>query len=208
MKLIVGLGNPGVRYERTRHNVGYMVVDAFAQRFRMDLDKHEKDAMTGRGRVAGRSVMVAKPVTFMNLSGNAVAKLVRAYLDRADDLIVVYDDIDLPLGRLRLRSGGSPGTHNGMRSIVSELATEGFPRLRFGIRGDSYESARDLADYVLEDLLPPEQEVVSSSITRAVDALTVFVRGDLSRAMNEFNRDPVEQTGRKERDGDESGNTP
>src|SRR6185295_11491997 len=133
MKLIVGLGNPGAEYERTRHNVGWQVVDAFARKFRIEVSRHEKNALTGTGRVAGGSVMVAKPLTYMNLSGDAVKLLVNGYLDSTQDLIVVYDDIDLPLGRLRIRPNGSAGTHNGMRSIISTIQSENFPRLRFGI---------------------------------------------------------------------------
>lgn len=191
MKLIVGLGNPGADYERTRHNVGWMVVDAFARKFRIDIAKHEKSALTGTGRVAGGSVMIAKPLTFMNLSGDAVRLLVNAYLESAylespNDLIVVYDDIDLPLGKLRIRPNGSAGTHNGMRSIVQTLGSETFPRLRVGI--GAADGGR-LRDYVLDEFTAEEQPVVDRAIGRAVDALVLFARGDLRRAMNEFNRD-------------------
>src|SRR5437762_9641803 len=155
MKLIVGLGNPGAEYAATRHNVGWWVVDAFAKKFRIDVAKHEKDAQTGSGRVAGGAVKVAKPLTYMNLSGDAVRLLVNAYLDSTDDLIVVFDEIDLPLGKLRIRPSGSAGTHNGMRSIVASLATERFPRLRFGVRGASYSDVR-LRDYVLDDFTDEE----------------------------------------------------
>lgn len=186
MKLIVGLGNPGAQYERTRHNVGWQVIDAFARKFRIDVAKHEKNAMTGSGRVAGGSVMIAKPLTYMNLSGDAVRLLVNAYLESPADMIVVYDDIDLPLGRLRIRQNGSAGTHNGMRSIISTIATENFPRLRVGIgQGEG-----KLRDYVLDEFTTEEQPVVDQAIERAVDALLLFVRGDLKRAMNSFNRDP------------------
>ena len=123
MKLIVGLGNPGREYENTRHNIGWHVLDAFAKKFRIQITKHEKNAMTGEGRVTGQSVVVAKPLTYMNLSGQAVKPLTNAYLDSTEDLIVVYDEVDLPVGRLRIRPNGSAGTHNGMRSVVSELAT-------------------------------------------------------------------------------------
>ena len=193
MKLIVGLGNPGAEYERSRHNVGWMVVDAFARKFRIAISKHEKEAMTGEGRVAGGSVKIAKPLTFMNLSGDAVKLLVNAYLDSTDDLLVVYDDIDLPLARLRIRPSGSAGTHNGMRSIVASLATERFPRLRFGVRGAEYPDGR-LRDYVLDDFIAEEAPLVSRGIERAVDALVLFARDDLRRAMNEFNRDTIESS--------------
>src|SRR5215213_2644551 len=148
MKLIVGLGNPGAEYERTRHNVGWHVLDAFARKFRIEITRHEKNALTGSGRVAGGSVMLAKPLTYMNLSGDAVRLLVNGYLESTEEMIVVYDDIDLPLGRIRIRPNGSAGTHNGMRSIVASLATERFARLRFGVRGERYDAR--LRDYVLD----------------------------------------------------------
>lgn len=190
MKLIVGLGNPGPEYENTRHNVGWHVVDAFAKKFRIAVTKHEKSAFTGTGRVAGGAVMVAKPLTYMNLSGEAVRLLANAYLETTDDLIVVYDDIDLPLGKLRIRPSGSSGTHNGMRSIVAELATERFPRLRVGIGAQDQGRLRD---YVLDEFAADERSVVDRAIERAVDALVLFARGDLKRAMNEFNRE-IEET--------------
>jgi PTH1 family peptidyl-tRNA hydrolase len=186
MKLIVGLGNPGAEYERTRHNVGWRVVDAFAAKFRLAVTKHEKSALTSSGRVAGGSVMVAKPLTYMNLSGDAVRLLVNAYLESPEEMIVVYDDIDLPLGRLRIRPNGSAGTHNGMRSIVSTLGTENFPRLRVGIGASDQGRLRD---YVLDEFSPEDEPVVARAVERAVDALLLFVRGDLKRAMNQFNRD-------------------
>jgi PTH1 family peptidyl-tRNA hydrolase len=188
MKLIVGLGNPGSEYERTRHNIGWQVIDAFARKFRIELDTHEKNAMTGRGRVAGGAVMVARPLTYMNLSGDAIKLLVNAYADSTDELMVVYDDIDLPVGKLRIRPNGSSGTHNGMRSIVSSLASERFARLRFGVRGAGY-GKNALRDYVLDEFDADDQPAVARGIERSLDALVLFARGDLRRAMNEFNRD-------------------
>ena len=190
MKLIVGLGNPGAEYERTRHNVGWRVVDAFAKKFRIEIARHEKNALTGEGRVAGGSVMVAKPLTFMNLSGDAVKLLVNAYLESTDDLMVVYDEVDLPLAKLRIRPNGSSGTHNGMRSVVAALATERFARLRFGVRGPNYSEVSRLRDYVLDEFTAEETPAVEAAVGKAVDALVLFARGDLRRAMNEFNRDP------------------
>ncbi|MDX1583143.1 MAG: aminoacyl-tRNA hydrolase [Thermoanaerobaculia bacterium] len=191
MKLIVGLGNPGVEYEKTRHNAGFMVVDALAEKFRISLDTHEKDAMTGKGRVASRPVMLAKPLTYMNRSGESVLKLVNKHLggtDGLDDLLIVFDDVDLDLGTLRIRERGSPGTHNGMRSLCDWLETERFPRLRFGVRGTSYSREQELADYVLEDFEQTEMEIVTETIERAMDAIVLISRGDLRRAMTQFNR--------------------
>jgi PTH1 family peptidyl-tRNA hydrolase len=190
MKLIVGLGNPGAEYEKTRHNVGWRVVDAFAAKFRITISVHEKNAMTGSGRVGGGSVLVAKPLTFMNLSGDAVRLLTGSYIESLQDLIVVYDDIDLPTGKLRIRPNGSAGTHNGMRSIIAALGRDDFPRLRVGVRGGEFDRLRD---YVL-DVFPPEEEpLVERSVARSIDALVLFCRGDLRRAMNEFNRDEEKQ---------------
>jgi peptidyl-tRNA hydrolase, PTH1 family len=194
MKLIVGLGNPGAEYARSRHNAGWMVVDAFAEKFRIDVSTHEKDALTGIGRVGGGAVTVAKPLTFMNNSGDALRLLKNAYVESLDDIMVVYDEVDLPLGRLRIRPNGSSGTHNGMRSVVASLASEEFPRLRFGVRGETYAESSRLRDYVLDDFETAELPVVSSSIDRSLDALVLFARGDLKRAMNTFNRDPQEET--------------
>ncbi len=191
MKLIVGLGNPGAEYESTRHNIGFRVVEAFAARYRIAVDRHEKNAMVGKGRVAGNAVVIAKPLTFMNVSGSAVSLLVRAHLEAPSDLLVVYDDVDLPLGKIRIREGGSPGTHNGMKSIVDALGTDRFPRLRFGIRGEDFDGRRDLADFVLDRFEEDEQEQVAAGVTRAVEAVFLFARDDLRRAMNQFNRDPV-----------------
>lgn len=189
MKLIVGLGNPGARYSRSRHNVGFRVVDHFAARHRIGFDRHHRDAYVGVGRVAGRAVTVAKPQTFMNLSGKSVAGLLRAHGIDLEDLLVVYDDIDLPLGRLRIRESGSAGSHNGMRSLLDELASDRFPRLRFGIRGSTWSAERDLASYVLEDFEQPEEAMVEQMLQPAADALLLFVRDELRRAMNEFNRE-------------------
>jgi len=189
VKLIVGLGNPGAEYARSRHNVGWRIADAFAEKFRIDIGKHEKEALTGLGRVAGGAVMVAKPLTFMNRSGDAVKLLTDAYVDVLHDLIIVSDDVDLPLGKLRIRERGSSGTHNGMRSVVASLASESFPRLRCGVRGANYAEVGRLRDYVLDNFEKSELPIINRSLERAVDALVLFARGDLKRAMNEFNRD-------------------
>ena len=133
MFLIVGLGNPGARYRSTYHNLGFMVADAFARANKLKFTGRECDAVTAKGRVGGSEVVVAKPQTFMNLSGVSVRKLVAKYCADESELIVVYDDADLPVGRMRLREEGSAGTHNGMRSVVSELGTTSFRRLKIGI---------------------------------------------------------------------------
>jgi PTH1 family peptidyl-tRNA hydrolase len=183
------LGNPGAEYERTRHNVGWRVVEAFARKFRIDIARHEKNALTGTGRVGGGAVMVAKPLTYMNLSGDAVRLLVNGYSLTPADLVVVYDDIDLPTGKLRIRAHGSAGTHNGMRSIIEELGSDNFPRMRIGVGAPEKGKLRD---YVLDEFDPEEEPLIERATQRAVDALVLIARGDLKRAMNEFNRDPGE----------------
>lgn len=197
MKLIVGLGNPGTEYEKTRHNAGFMVVDALAAKHRIVLDTHEKDAMTGRGRIVGQPVLLARPMTFMNRSGPAVLKLVNKYLEQGvglGGLLVIYDDVDLDLGTLRIREKGSPGTHNGVRSICSALETDHFPRLRFGVRGETLSQTRDLADYVLEEFTEHEMTLVDEAIQNALDAIIMIVRGDVRRAMTTFNRTVARET--------------
>ena len=166
-----------------------MIADAFAAKFRIEINQHEKEALTGSGRVAGGAVVVAKPLTYMNRSGEAVKLLANAYIESLQDLIIVHDEVDLPLGKLRIRERGSPGTHNGMRSVVESLASESFPRLRFGVRGANYAEDGRLRDYILDDFEESELPMVDRSIERAVDALVLFGRDDLRRAMNEFNRD-------------------
>lgn len=189
MKLIVGLGNPGAKYEGSRHNVGFRVIDRMVARFRCGEDVHEKQALTRSCRIAGGKIVLAKPLTFMNLSGEAVGGLVRKYLEGdLGDMIVVYDDVDLPLGTLRIRRDGSSGTHNGMRSIAESLGTEAFPRLRIGVRGEGYSEDSDLADYVLKNFEKGENQIIQETIERATDALLLCARGDLTRAMNQFNR--------------------
>jgi len=189
--MFVGLGNPGSKYERTRHNVGFMVIDELARRFGIDVTRSEKEALTGKGMIGGHSVMLIKPQTFMNLSGRSVSRLFNYYLEDLEDLVVIYDEIDLDLGRLRIRRNGSPGTHNGMKSIVRDLASNEFPRLRFGVKGDTYAKTRDLAGYVLERFSAEELPYVSDAIDRAAEALTVLATGDIQGAMNEFNREPA-----------------
>lgn len=187
MKLIVGLGNPGAEYESTRHNVGFMVLDRLLEKFRFAERLHEKDAFVRKGRVAGQPVVIAYPQTYMNRSGRSVASLARSYTDSLEDLVVVYDDVDLEVGRVRIRTGGSAGTHNGMRSIVEEIGSEAFPRVRLGVRGEGCEESR-LADYVLDEFDVDEKELVEEMIEDAVEGLILIARGDIRRAMNELNR--------------------
>jgi peptidyl-tRNA hydrolase, PTH1 family len=186
VRVIVGLGNPGAEYEGTRHNVGFLVVAGLAEEFRVRLSAGRGDFISGYGRVAGQEAVLAMPLTYMNRSGLAVARL----LDETDappsDLLVICDDVNLPLGQLRLRSSGSDGGHNGLASIISYLGTEAFPRLRLGVGMPAPE--RDMADYVLDRFLKDEEDTVSDMVARAKDAIRDVLREGIDRAMALHNR--------------------
>ena len=193
MRLIVGLGNPGRAYRETRHNIGFMVVDEIARRHDLRFamaPSQVPDALVVKQFGLPGPYMLAKPLTFMNRSGDVVSALARYYDIAMQDLLVVYDDIDLPFTRLRARARGSSGTHNGMRSVVERLGTTEFPRLRLGVgRGDS---RRDLADHVLATFEPDEQSELETFITRAADAAEMFAATDIIAVMNAFNPDVAE----------------
>ena len=184
MKLVVGLGNPGRKYDGTRHNVGFDVVDLLAARHHLEWEAAPADALIARWRAA--SVLVAKPLTFMNLSGHAVGELMRFYKIEREDIVVIVDDANLELGRLRARPSGSAGGHNGLKSIIGALGSEDFARLRVGVgRGDA---RRDLADHVLATFDPQEREDVAEAVGRAADAAELFVSEGIGPVMNRFNR--------------------
>jgi PTH1 family peptidyl-tRNA hydrolase len=186
LKLIVGLGNPGSEYRDTRHNVGFMVADALAERWRVAGGWREKfDALHVKAMVGEESVVLAKPLTYMNLSGQAVAGLAGFYKIDPADVFIVTDDVALPLGRLRARREGGAGGHNGLKSIIQSLGTQAFPRMRVGVgRGDS---RRDLADHVLGRFDADERDTVSAAVLRAADASELFLSDGIERVMNAFN---------------------
>ncbi|MEO8077024.1 MAG: aminoacyl-tRNA hydrolase [Acidobacteriota bacterium] len=184
MKLIVGLGNPGRNYKGTRHNVGFEVLDLIAGRHRLDWESAPAEALIAKWRAAG--TLVAKPLTYMNLSGSATGGLTRFYKIEVPDLLVIVDDTNLELGRLRARPSGSAGGHNGLKSIIAALGTEDFARLRVGVgRGDA---RRDLADHVLAKFDPQERTEVAEAVGRAADAAELFVTEGIGPVMNRFNR--------------------
>ena len=186
MKLIIGLGNPGSKYQGTRHNVGFEVVDELARRRALMFESSPGDAVMARERGPGAQVILAKPLTFMNLSGQAVGGLMRYYRIDLDDVLVVADDVNLPLGRLRVRRRGSDGGHNGLRSVIDSVGTEEVARLRVGVdRGDR---RRDLADHVLATFDQSELETMRLAINNASDAVEVFASEGINAAMNRFNR--------------------
>jgi PTH1 family peptidyl-tRNA hydrolase len=182
--LIVGLGNPGRRYRGTRHNLGHEVVQRLAARFGVRLEE-DGWVRTGRLRVDGATAVLAVPETYMNVSGQAVRDLLRRRRRRPSDLLIVYDDLDLSLGQLRLRPGNGAGGHNGIRSIIEEVGTEMFPRLRVGI-GRPPEGVDPVA-FVLERFTPEERGVIDAAVERAADAAVAVARDGLEAAMNRYN---------------------
>ncbi len=184
MKLIVGLGNPGRKYAGTRHNVGFEILDLIAERHRLEWESGPAGAVISKWRASG--ALLVKPLTFMNLSGHAIGELLRFFKIDCADLLVVVDDANLELGRLRARANGSAGGHNGLKSVIGQLGTEAFSRLRIGVgRGDG---GRDLADHVLARFDPDERPVVSDTIGRAADAVELFVAEGIAPVMNRYNR--------------------
>lgn len=184
-KLIVGLGNPGKEYERTRHNIGFQVIDAFARIHGITVGNHDSRGLIGDGRVGETRVFLLKPQTFMNLSGESVAAFLRRKPLPLSEIIVVTDDIALPLARLRLRPGGSAGGHNGLKSLIAHLHSQEFPRLRFGV-GAPRDPAVQI-DFVLGSFSRGEQPAVEEGIDRAVSALETWVSEGVTPAMNKFN---------------------
>ena len=186
MWLIVGLGNPGEKYARTRHNIGFDGLDALAKRHGLDFRGKRANSLIAEGSIGGQHVALAKPQTFMNLSGQAVTALRSWYkLDTAKELLVVYDDMDLPFGKLRLRERGSAGTHNGMRSIVGQLGGSEFPRLRVGI--DQAPGKMDAAAYVLSRFSKVEEAELPFLLDTLSDAVELVVGEGLPAAMNKYN---------------------
>jgi peptidyl-tRNA hydrolase, PTH1 family len=183
MKLIAGLGNPGQKYHGTRHNVGFDVLDRLAARHGLAWESAPAEAVLAKWR--GRGAMLAKPLTFMNLSGRAVGDLLRFFKIELGDLLVVVDDINLDVGRLRARPGGSAGGHNGLKSLIELLGTDEFARLRIGVgRGDA---RRDLADHVLARFDPDESPAVDEVVGRAADAAELFIEEGIASVMNRYN---------------------
>lgn len=184
IKLVVGLGNPGLRYARNRHNVGFMLVERLARAHHLRFARKRFNAEIAEGEIAGARVMIAKPQTFMNLSGESVGKLLAFYKIASHDLLVVYDDLDLPLGKLRLRAKGSAGGHHGMESIIARIGTADFPRLRIGIGRPNPD---DDIDHVLGNFESADRALMDEPFARAAEAIEVWVRDGIDKAMNKFN---------------------
>jgi len=192
MKLIVGLGNPGKAYAHNRHNVGFQCLNYFARLHSIRFDHRQCRARVGIGEVSGEKLLLAKPFTFVNLSGQAVACLVRKHKVPLSNLLVIYDDLDLPLGKIRLRQSGGSGGHKGMNSIISALGSEDFPRIRVGIGRPQAEGKPSndedlIVSYVLSDFSPQEEAIIKPVIARAADAIDCFLSQGIEAAMNRFN---------------------
>lgn len=185
MYVVVGLGNKGKKYDITRHNIGFEVVDEFARQHQIKLTKTKFKAVIGEGHIYGEKVIVVKPQTYMNLSGESVMKILDFYDLPLDNLIVVYDDIDLDTGKLRIRKKGSGGSHNGMRNIIYLLKKDAFPRVRVGVGRPS--NGQNLADYVLSRFTKDEQKLLIPIVEDAVSAIETIIKDDTDLAMNRYN---------------------
>lgn len=185
MKVIVGLGNPSMEYVGTRHNVGFETIDRLADRLGISMDTHKHKAVSGQGRIGAEKVLLVKPQTYMNLSGESVGAIMSYYKVDSSDLIVVSDDIDLPPGTLRIRMRGSAGGHNGLKNIMLHLHTEEFPRIRVGV--GSKRPGQDLASHVLSHFPKEEQEIMAEAMDHACEAIELMVQGEENKAMNLYN---------------------
>lgn len=184
--LVVGLGNPGAKYESTRHNMGFLVVDKLAQNEKLKFNKLRFKAWTATWEVGGEKVLLMKPQTYMNLSGEAVGQAARFYKIPADHVLVISDDIALPAGKLRIRAGGSAGGHNGLKNIIQHLGTDRFPRIKVGV-GSPQQAEHDIADWVTGKPMGEDQKVIIEALDKAVAAIPVLIGQGVDRAMNRFN---------------------
>ncbi|MBQ0079238.1 MAG: aminoacyl-tRNA hydrolase [Eubacterium sp.] len=202
MFVIAGLGNPGKKYENTRHNMGFRVIDAIAANNNITVNKLKHKALVGDGRISDQKVLLVKPQTYMNLSGESLREVVNYYDVDIEDVIVIYDDFDTDLGALRIRKKGSAGSHNGMKSVVNELQSQDFPRIRVGIGGTG---SRDWVNFVIGKMDASEEELVEEAIKQAAKAVEVLISDGIDIAMNQFNakKKKKEKTEEKETNGAE-----
>ena len=185
MKIVVGLGNPGNQYKDTRHNIGFLVVDELARRWNTPSWKRRYDAEVSEHRAIG-PVLLVKPQTFMNLSGNSVREAAKFYKTPSTDIVVIHDDLDLPAGRLRIRERGGSGGHRGIESILTQLGSDEFVRVRFGVGRPP--AGWDSADYVLGRFASEEQDLIREAVTKAADAIEMILKEGAAPAMNRYNR--------------------
>ena len=186
MFVIVGLGNPGKKYENTRHNAGFMSIDALAEKFGINISEKKHKALCGTGVIEGNKVLLIKPQTFMNVSGESVRSVMDFYkIDPEEDMMVIYDDISLAPGNIRIRKKGSAGGHNGIKSIIAHAGTQNFMRIKVGV-GEK-PSGWDLADYVLGHFSEEDNQKLKDVMPDIIQAATLMVQGDVDKAMNDFN---------------------
>lgn len=185
--IIAGLGNPGPQYVNTRHNAGFLCIDKLAEEEGFAIDKVKFDALTADAEIGGHRCLLMKPQTYMNLSGNAVSKAAKFYKIPASHIIIIVDDISLAPGRMRIRRGGSAGGHNGLKSLISCLGTEEFPRVKLGV-GAKPNPEYDLAEWVLGKFPPKDRELLEQAMSGGMEAVRLMVNGETDRAMSQFNR--------------------
>ena len=187
MFIIAGLGNPTLQYRGTRHNVGFDVIDTLADKYNIAVETRKSRALIGKGIIAGQKVLLVKPQTYMNLSGESIGELVSYYkVDEEQELLVIYDDVSLDVGQLRIRRKGSAGGHNGIKDIIRHLGTDVFPSIKIGV-GEK-PKGYDLADYVLGHFSREEREMMEEGYQKAAEAVEMILAGELDEAMNVFNR--------------------
>ena len=185
MKVIIGLGNPGKKYEDTRHNVGFMTIDTISKQWDIPVSQQKFRALIGEGRIDMQKVLLVKPQTYMNLSGESVNEILKFYKLSHEDILVIYDDLDLPVGKLRLREKGSAGGHNGIKSLIAHLGTQDFKRVKIGI--DRPEPGRSVSDYVLGTFSKAEQTEIKKAVELAGDASVYWLKERFPNVMNKFN---------------------
>ena len=185
MYYIVGLGNPGLQYENTRHNVGFLTIDYLAKKYDIKVKKLKFKSLYGQGEISGQKVMLIKPQTYMNSSGEAVRDLKNFYKFEDDKLIVILDDIDIDFGKIRIKKKGSAGTHNGMKSIIYQIQTDNFPRIKISV--GQKPSYMDLASFVLSGFTKDEADIVREEIINAAEACQMIINDDIDKAMNKYN---------------------
>ncbi len=185
MFVIVGLGNPGKDYAGTRHNIGFEVIYNIADKFSIRLDREKFKAIIGEGKIDGEKVMLVMPLTYMNLSGDSVKDILSFYKLTNEDIVIVYDDISLDVGKIRVRSKGSAGGHNGIKNIINKIGTENFKRVRVGV-GEKPEKW-DLADYVLSRFTKDEDKAIIEAIEKSTEAVEIIVKDGIDKAMNKYN---------------------
>lgn len=184
--IIAGLGNPGSKYQRTRHNVGFMAVDRLAEKHGASIDRMKFQSLTARCQINGESVLLMKPMTYMNNSGEAIAEAARFYKIPPENIVIISDDINLEPGKMRIRRSGSAGGHNGLKSIIQCVGSDAFPRVRIGI-GDRDRRFESLADFVLSKFTEDDMKVLDAPLENAGKAAELILKGDVSTAMNRFN---------------------